>query len=88
MKTVNAPWGIQVERTESLRLRLLKAVLIPMTIKYFLFKVDLTFFKSSDIIGSFIIVSRSALAATIFISKSEMALSRVLHSMYSNKLHI
>lgn len=41
----NAPCGIQVARIESLLFRLLKAVLIPITIKYFLFEVDWTVFK-------------------------------------------
>lgn len=41
----NAPCGIQVARIESLLFRLLKAVLIPITIKYFLFEVVWTVFK-------------------------------------------
>uniref|UniRef100_A0A2P2KAB5 Putative beta-1 3-galactosyltransferase 2 isoform X3 n=1 Tax=Rhizophora mucronata TaxID=61149 RepID=A0A2P2KAB5_RHIMU len=43
-----SPWGIHVARTESLLFRLLKAVLIPITIKYLLLLEDSAFLKSSD----------------------------------------
>jgi hypothetical protein len=42
------PCGIHVARTESLLFLLLKAVLIPMTIRYFLFPDDSFFFGSCD----------------------------------------
>lgn len=42
------PCGIQVARTESLLFRLLKAVLMPITIKYFLFLAGSLILKSSD----------------------------------------
>jgi hypothetical protein len=42
------PCGIHVARTESLLFLLLKAVLIPTTIRYFLFLDDSFFFRSCD----------------------------------------
>lgn len=69
-----SPFGIQVSRTESLRFRLLKAVLIPITIKYFLFEFPdgVSFDKDWC----------SALAAANFISKIDISLSSVLHSIH------
>lgn len=86
MRPVYAPCGIQVARTESLRFRLLKAVLIPITIKYFLFFVDSATLWSSDMRESFNTDSWAALAAANSISRFEIVLSSVLHSIYGNKL--
>lgn len=72
------PEGIQVVRTESLLLRLLKAVLIPTTIKYRLFPGNCLFSTSFDIGAPFIKDSCADLAAANSISKLEMVLSNVL----------
>lgn len=75
----NKPCGIHVARTESLRFRLLKAVLIPITIKYLLFRDDPVFtFSESDTGDPFVMVSCTALAAANSISKFEIVLSKVL----------
>lgn len=79
-KSDNEPCGIQVARTESLRFRLLKAVLTPRTIKYFLFPIDSVTFRSSDIGEPLSMDSCAAFAAANSISKFEMVLSSVLHS--------
>lgn len=73
------PWGIHVARTESRLFLLLKAVLIPTTIKYLLFPDDWVFFRSSDEGEPLCIDSWAALAAANSISKFEIVLSNVLH---------
>jgi transcriptional regulator of nitric oxide reductase len=86
VEQVNVPCGIQVARTESLRLRLLKAVLIPMTIKYFLFILVSSFFKFSDMEKPSITDSCAALPSVNFISNFDIVLSSVLHIIYNNKV--
>ena len=82
---IHIPWGIQVARTESLRLRLLKAVLTPTTIKYFLFLLDPEILRSSDMGEPLSIDTCAALAAANSISKFEIVLSKVLHYECSHK---
>lgn len=79
------PCSIHVARSESLLLRLLKAVLMPTTIKYFLFLADSGIFKSWDKGELLSTESWRVLAAANFISKSEIVLSRVLHFVYGRK---
>jgi hypothetical protein len=69
-------------------LRLLKAVLIPTTIKYLLFPDDPVLFKSSDKGEPLSMDSCAALAAANSISKFEIVLSNVLYSMYNSKLAV
>lgn len=79
-RLINKPCGIQVSRTESLLFLLLKAVLIPITIKYFLFPDDSPFFFISPDIGEPLTIdSCVALAAANSISKFDIVLSNVLH---------
>lgn len=78
-KLLFQPCGIHVVRTESLLLRLLKAVLIPTTIRYLLFPDDSAFFNSSDNGEPLRMDSCAALAAANSISKFEIVLSNVLH---------
>lgn len=80
-KSIQEPCGIHVARTESLLFRLLKAVLIPTTIKYLLFPDDSVSFNSSDRGEPLRIDSCVALAAANSISKFEIVLSSVLHSV-------
>lgn len=80
-KLIHEPCGIQVARTESLLFRLLKAVFIPTTIKYLLFPDNSMSFNSS--IGEPLKTdSCAALAAANSISKVEIVLSSVLHSVH------
>lgn len=72
------PWGIHVARIESLLFRLLKAVLIPTTIKNRLFPCGCFFHISSDTGAPFCKDSCTDLAAANSISKLEMVLSNVL----------
>lgn len=73
------PFGIQVVRTESLLFRLLKAVFIPMTMRYFLFLVNSGIFTSSVMGEPLSIESCKDLAAASSISKFEIVLSSVLY---------
>lgn len=83
------PWGIQVERTESLRLRLLKAVFTPTTMKYFRLPLDPVSFMSSDIGEPFSIDSCVALAAANSISRFDIVLSSVLqHKVFELPLDL
>lgn len=72
------PWGIHVARTESLRFRLLKAVFIPITIRYFCLPIGPLNFESSDWGDPLSTDSCTALAAANSISRFEMVLSNVL----------
>lgn len=79
------PCGIQVARTESLLFRLLKAVFIPMTIRYFLFLVNSRIFRSWVIGEPLIVESCNAHAAANSISRFEIVLSSVLPFVKSEK---
>lgn len=78
-----SPCGIQVARTESLLFLLLKAVLIPMTIRYLLLLDNSLILISSDTGALFLRDSWTALAEANSVSKFEIVLSRFLHSKYN-----
>lgn len=89
---VSEPCGSQVARTESLLLRLLNAVFIPTTMKYFCLPFDSVSFRSSDKGEPLSIDSCVALAAANSISKfdivlsSDLQLKRLCHGLVRNDI--
>ena len=75
---VEKPCGIQVLRIESLLLRLLKAVLMPITMKYFRLPADSEALYSSETGEPLRNDSCRVLAAESSVSKFDMVLSKVL----------
>lgn len=86
-ESIYEPWGIHVARTESLLFRLLKAVLIPTTIRNLLFP-DESVFESPDEGEPLRIDSCVALAAANSISKFEIVLSNVLIQHTTNNFQL
>ena len=78
-ESIQQPCGIHVARIESLLFLLLKAVLIPITIRYFLFLDDSALLTSVDNGEPLSKDSCAVLAAANSISKLEIVLSNVLH---------
>lgn len=86
-REVHKPCGIHVARTESLLFRLLNAVFIPITMKYFLFIVESFCAVVSGVGEPLSIESCAAFAAANSISRLEMVLSSVLRHTYNEWDH-